>query len=126
MQRLPATRSMSSVHLVGGRPMLRIPVRGCHSSTLGPQRPSFLRTMCPVHCHFSTTANQLAAPLPRDPKITRPYPLRITEGARGTQGAPANPRTYLRRVMDSPHPLPGIKGAGGVHEQDSCARYSYE
>ncbi|CAH2241957.1 jg9075 [Pararge aegeria aegeria] len=36
LQRLLATRLMSSVHLVGGRPTLRLPVRGRHSSTLSP------------------------------------------------------------------------------------------
>ncbi|CAH2247316.1 jg15474 [Pararge aegeria aegeria] len=34
IQRLPATRLMSSVHLVGGRTTLRLPGRCCHSSML--------------------------------------------------------------------------------------------
>ncbi|CAH2227297.1 jg12680 [Pararge aegeria aegeria] len=34
LQRLPATRLMSSAHLVGGGPTLRLPVRGRYSSTL--------------------------------------------------------------------------------------------
>ena len=38
-----------------GRPwkMLRLPVRGRHSRTFQPQRPSVLRAMCPAHYHLS-------------------------------------------------------------------------
>ncbi|CAH2269525.1 jg19073 [Pararge aegeria aegeria] len=49
----PYDHLMSPVHLVGGQPTLRLPVRGRQSSTLGPQLPSVLRAMCPPHCHFS-------------------------------------------------------------------------
>ncbi|CAH2238414.1 jg21118 [Pararge aegeria aegeria] len=38
---------------VGGRPTPSLPVRGCQSSTLEPQRRFFLRAMCPAHYHFS-------------------------------------------------------------------------
>ena len=44
---------MSSVHLVGGLPTLRFPIRGRHSRTFLPHRLSVLRAMWPAHCHFS-------------------------------------------------------------------------
>ena len=44
---------MSSVHLVGGLPTLRLPVRGRHSRTFLPHRLSVLRAMWPAHCHFN-------------------------------------------------------------------------
>ncbi|KAJ8707552.1 hypothetical protein PYW08_010804 [Mythimna loreyi] len=42
-----------SVHLVGGVPTLRLPVRDCHSRTFRPYRPSVLRAICPAHCPLS-------------------------------------------------------------------------
>jgi hypothetical protein len=37
-----------------GLPTPRHPVRGRHSRTFPPQRPSVLRTMCPAHCQLSS------------------------------------------------------------------------
>ena len=42
-----------SVHLAGGRRMLRFLIRGLHSSIFLPHQPSTLRAMSPAHCHFS-------------------------------------------------------------------------
>ncbi|XP_062529425.1 uncharacterized protein LOC119629498 [Bombyx mori] len=47
IQRDPALFIRSSVHLVGGRPTLRLPVRGRHSRIFLPHRPSSLRAMWP-------------------------------------------------------------------------------
>ncbi|KAJ8706287.1 hypothetical protein PYW08_010913 [Mythimna loreyi] len=53
VHRIPTTLVRSSFHLVGGLPTLRLPVRGRHSRTFRPQRPSVLRAMCPAHCNLS-------------------------------------------------------------------------
>uniref|UniRef100_A0A2H1VUH2 SFRICE_008709 n=1 Tax=Spodoptera frugiperda TaxID=7108 RepID=A0A2H1VUH2_SPOFR len=53
IQRLPANLIRSSVHRMGGHPMLCLPVRSLHSRTFLPQQPSVLRAKCPAHCHFS-------------------------------------------------------------------------
>ncbi|CAH2234370.1 jg23672 [Pararge aegeria aegeria] len=53
---LPATRLMSSVHLVWGRPTLRLPVRGRHSSTLRPTSigsPSYVPRPLPLQLRNS-------------------------------------------------------------------------
>ena len=44
---------MSSLHLVFGRPVFLLPVRGLHTVVSFVQRLSVSRTTCPAHCHFS-------------------------------------------------------------------------
>ncbi|KAJ8708758.1 hypothetical protein PYW08_010140 [Mythimna loreyi] len=53
IHRIPAIFARSSVHLVGGLPTLRLPLRGHHSRTFLPQRPSVLRAIYLAHCHLS-------------------------------------------------------------------------
>jgi hypothetical protein len=57
IQRLPATFTRSSVHLVGGLPTLRLPLRSRHSRTFPLQRPSVF-AMCPAHCHLRSAIHR--------------------------------------------------------------------